>query len=290
MNSDTVKPIEEKRVVVHGAFDNLNSRDIRFLQEASQSGRVHLLLWSDRTVGAVTGRDPSFPEGERRYLLESIRFVDKVTIRQDVRDIDIISEMDAIGPDVWFVREPDDNEAKRKFCTDSGLDLRVIGENALSGYPDISEVEGGSADISAAACSNPAKVVVTGCYDWFHSGHVRFFEEVAELGALYVVLGHDANVRLLKGEGHPLFPQDERRYIVQSIRFVKQALISTGTGWLDAEPEIELLKPDIYAVNEDGDKPEKRQFCEKHGLQYVVLKRTPKEGLPRRTSTNLRGF
>ena len=59
---------------------------------------------------------------------------------------------------------------------------------------------------------------------------------------------------------------------------------------MDAEPEIEKLKPDMYAVNEDGDKREKRDFCEKHGLEYVVLKRTPKEGLTQRSSTNLRGF
>ena len=134
------------------------------------------------------------------------------------------------------------------------------------------------------------KVVVTGCYDWFHSGHVRFFEEVSELGDLYVVAGNDANVRILKGEGHPLLPQAERRYMVQSVRYVKQALISTGQGWMDAEPEIAVIRPDMYAVNEDGDKPEKREFCQTHGIQYVVLKRTPKAGLPRRQSTDLRGF
>jgi hypothetical protein len=43
-------------------------------------------------------------------------------------------------------------------------------------------------------------------------------------------------------------------------------------------------------VNEDGDKPEKREFCKAHGIQYVVLKRMPKEGLPIRESTVLRGF
>jgi cytidyltransferase-like protein len=134
------------------------------------------------------------------------------------------------------------------------------------------------------------KVVVTGCYDWVHSGHVRFCEEVSQLGDLYVCIGNDANVRLLKGEGHPLFPQDERRYVVGSVRYVKECLINSGTGWMDAEPEIHRLKPDIYAVNEDGDKTEKREFCAQHGLQYVVLKRTPKEGLTKRSSTDLRGF
>ena len=134
------------------------------------------------------------------------------------------------------------------------------------------------------------KVVVTGCYDWFHTGHIRFFEEVSAYGDLYVILGHDANLRLLKGEGHPLLPQGERRYMVGSIKYVKQALISSGEGWLDADPEIQRLKPDIYAVNEDGDQGGKREYCARTGLEYLVLHRTPAPGLPRRSSTVLRGF
>jgi hypothetical protein len=50
------------------------------------------------------------------------------------------------------------------------------------------------------------------------------------------------------------------------------------------------LKPDIYAVNEDGDKGGKREYCKKNGIQYLVLKRTPAPGLPKRSSTDLRGF
>ncbi len=138
--------------------------------------------------------------------------------------------------------------------------------------------------------SDRTRVIVTGCYDWFHSGHVRFFEEVSGLGDLYVVGRQRRQHPLLKGEGHPLFPQQQRRYLVQSIRYVKQASISTGQGWLDAEPEIRRIRPHIYAVNEDGDRPEKRQYCEAHGIEYRVLKRLPKAGLPRRQSRDLRGF
>lgn len=87
-----------------------------------------------------------------------------------------------------------------------------------------------------------------------------------------------------------MFPQEVRRYMVSSIRYVTQALISTGHGWLDAEPELKRLKADIYAVNEDGDKPEKRKYCQENGIEYVVLKRLPKAGLPRRESTVMRGF
>ena len=133
-------------------------------------------------------------------------------------------------------------------------------------------------------------MVVTGCYDWLHSGHVRFFEEVSTYGDLYVIVGHDANIRLLKGAGHPLLPQEERRYLVGSIKYVTESLISSGDGWLDADPEIRRLKPDIYAVNEDGDVGGKRDYCAALWIEYLVLKRIPAPGLPKRTSTDLRGF
>jgi hypothetical protein len=71
---------------------------------------------------------------------------------------------------------------------------------------------------------------------------------------------------------------------------VERSLISTGTGWMDAEPEIDAIAPHVYVVNEDGDQPEKREFCRAHGLEYVVLERRPHPGLPRRTSTDLRGY
>jgi hypothetical protein len=59
---------------------------------------------------------------------------------------------------------------------------------------------------------------------------------------------------------------------------------------LDADPEIRELKPDIYAVNEDGDQGGKREYCATQGIEYLVLKRTPATGLPRRSSTDLRGY
>ena len=133
-------------------------------------------------------------------------------------------------------------------------------------------------------------MIVTGCYDWFHSGHVRFFEEVFGTGRSLRRGGQRRQLDAVEGRGHPLFPQQRRQYLVRSIRCVKQAWIATGQGWLDAEPEIRRIRPHIYAVNEDGDRPEKRQYCEAHGIEYRVLKRLPKPGLPRRQSRELRGF
>jgi hypothetical protein len=59
---------------------------------------------------------------------------------------------------------------------------------------------------------------------------------------------------------------------------------------MDAEPEIAVIQPTYYVVNEDGDQPEKREFCWAHGIEFVVMKRLPHAGLPARSSTELRGF
>jgi cytidyltransferase-like protein len=178
-------------------------------------------------------------------------------------------------------QEGDFRPERQRLCEERGIEYRVLPASLTTGFPEPPPMP-----------SQPArkKVIATGCYDWFHSGHVRFTEEASAYGDLYVVVGHDANIRLLKGEGHPLLPQEERRYAVGSIKFVKQALISSGAGWLDAEPEIERIKPDAYIVNEDGDKGGKREYCAEHRIEYIVLKRTPAPGLPCRRSTDLRGF
>ncbi len=275
-----------KKVAVTGAFDNLKSRDVRLLQAAAKLGQVQVLLPTDETIRRLEGREPKFPLEERRYLMQAIRFVSEVLLVQDWKRVDTLPAGDFLQPDIWVVGEGEDNQARRDEAAEKGVVYKVIKDTEL---PDLS---GGQLLLAKASGERPAgkKVLVTGCFDWFHSGHVRFFEEVSELGDLYVVVGHDENVRLLKGEDHPMFDQDERRYMVGAIRYVRQALISSGHGWLDAEPEFARVRPDMYAVNEDGDKPEKRAFCEEQGIEYVVLKRLPKPGLPKRVSTALRGF
>jgi cytidyltransferase-like protein len=265
------------KVVVSASLDDLRSRHVRLLEEAAKLGRLTVLLWPDDAVRRATGRDPKFPFAERQYLAQAIRYVDAVVEAPD----DVTPDALPVPAEVWV---SDVTSARREqWCASRGVRSVVLPESALTRFPP-----------PPICPENPAssrkKVIVTGCFDWFHSGHVRFFEEVSELGDLYAVVGHDENIRLLKGEGHPLIGQAERCYVAGSIRFTQMALVSSGMGWMDAEPEIARLRPDIYAVNEDGDKPEKRAFCEKHGLEYVVLKRTPKESLPRRMSTALRGF
>ena len=273
-----------KTVCISASFDDLRIPDIRFLHEASRLGTVHILLWADEVVQALGGAAPKFPFLERVYFLDALRLVGGISVVHKPVTRDELPFAQGVAPQIWAVRQADHSAAKERFCKARGIEYRVIADQQLAGFPALPH------ELSPQAPTGRKKVIVSGCYDYFHTGHVRFFEEVSTHGELYVVVGNDANLALLKGKGHPHFPQQERRYIVGAVRFVHQALIATGMGWMDAEPEVGTIKPDIYAVNEDGDKPEKREFCAKHGLEYLVLKRLPKEGLTRRSSTALRGF
>ncbi len=131
------------------------------------------------------------------------------------------------------------------------------------------------------------KVFVTGCYDMLHSGHVAFFREAAEYGDLYVGLGSDRTIRELKGR-ETVNSDQERLYMVKSIRYVKDAWINSGSGIMDFENDIRKNIPDFFVVNEDGHSPTKETLCKELGIEYVVLKRIPDEGLPSRSTTSIR--
>jgi len=85
-----------------------------------------------------------------------------------------------------------------------------------------------------------------------------------------------------------MFPNAERLYMVRSIKYVHHARHSTGTGDTDFEPDLDDIQPDIFYVNEDGDRPAKREIVQKRGIQYVVAKREPEKGLAVRSSTAIK--
>ena len=131
------------------------------------------------------------------------------------------------------------------------------------------------------------KVFVSGCYDLLHSGHVEFFRQAAEYGDLYVGIGSD---RTIEGYKHhkTIYSEQERLFMVKSIRYVKDAYINQGSGILDFLPTLDIVKPDILVVNSDGGSDDKRRVCEERGMEYVVLDRIPHNGLTPRSSTELK--
>ena len=133
----------------------------------------------------------------------------------------------------------------------------------------------------------PRRVFVSGCYDLLHSGHVEFFRQAAVFGDLYVGIGSDQTILHYKGH-RTLWNEQDRLFMVKAIRYVKDAYINAGSGIMDFVPTVDFLKPDILVVNEDGASEEKRRFCEERGMEYVVLKRDPHEGLEAHSSTAIK--
>lgn len=131
------------------------------------------------------------------------------------------------------------------------------------------------------------KVFVSGCYDLLHSGHVEFFRQASQFGELYVGIGSDQTILGYKHH-QTFYPEQERLFMVKSIRYVKDAFINQGDGIMDFVPTVDMVKPDVFVVNADGGSETKRKFCEERGIEYVELQRTPAEGLTARSSTDIK--
>ncbi|MEM1213980.1 MAG: adenylyltransferase/cytidyltransferase family protein [Planctomycetota bacterium] len=131
------------------------------------------------------------------------------------------------------------------------------------------------------------RVMVSGCFDLLHSGHIAFLQEAAELGELHVCIGSDATVLGIKGRA-PVTDERERAFMLRAVGCVHQVHISRGSGLLDFLPEIEDLQPDVFFVNQDGHTDDKKQAIEARGIDYRVSQRRPHQGLTQRSTTSLR--
>ncbi len=135
--------------------------------------------------------------------------------------------------------------------------------------------------------SRSKRVFVTGCFDLLHSGHIAFLKEASRHGELTVGIGSDETVKNLKGR-YPVYSEQERKYMLESLRCVKQCTINSGSGILDFLDDLDSIRPDILFVNEDGNSPEKEELCRRRGIEYIVSRRIPHASLPVRSTTALR--
>lgn len=126
--------------------------------------------------------------------------------------------------------------------------------------------------------SRKPKVFVSGYFDLLHSGHIEFLRQASEYGELYVGIGSDVNFVDSKHRS-PVYPERERLFMVKSVRYVKDAYINAGRGMLDYLPTLDVVKPDVFVVNDNGANAEKERVCRERGIQYVVLKRKSQDVL-----------
>lgn len=129
------------------------------------------------------------------------------------------------------------------------------------------------------------RVLVSGCFDLIHAGHIAFLTEAATYGDLYVCAGADENVLNLKGH-ETMFSEGERIYLLNALDCVTEARVSNGRGILDFIPDMDELKPDIFIVNHDGHTEGKAKACLERGIEYKVLDRIPAQNFPARSSSS----
>jgi len=173
------------KVIVSSSLDRLNSADFRLLQEAAKLGELHVLLWSDEGIRRLAGREPRYPQSEREYVSRRsgtcIGCICRIRtwIPTPSPTPCPFSRTSGLLSRAKIARQ------NRLFAPRQACGTRSWRPGELAGFPE-SQPE---------PLSGKRKVIVTGCYDFFHSGHVRFFEVVAGLGDLFVVVGNDENVR-----------------------------------------------------------------------------------------------
>ena len=70
------------------------------------------------------------------------------------------------------------------------------------------------------------KIWVNGCFDVVHRGHIELFQYAKSLGTCLIVgIDTDNRVKKSKGDHRPYNNQDDRRYFLESIKYIDKVLL-----------------------------------------------------------------
>lgn len=109
-------------------------------------------------------------------------------------------------------------------------------------------------------------VLVGGCFDILHWGHISFLKKARKLGNyLVVALESDENIRKLKGPNRPIHNQRERKAMLESLRFVDKVIaLPSMKSDADYKRLVRRVDPDIIAVTAGDTK-------NTHGVKTVII-------------------
>ena len=114
-------------------------------------------------------------------------------------------------------------------------------------------------------------VLVGGCFDILHYGHICFLKESKKLGdRLVVFLESDENTRKLKGPKRPIHSQEQRSEILKSLSFIDEVVSLPPLP--DYRKLTKGVNPQIIAVTQgDPMLKEKKEHAKKVGAKVVVI-------------------
>jgi len=89
------------------------------------------------------------------------------------------------------------------------------------------------------------RVLVTGCFDIIHPGHIHLLKEAAKFGDVFVIVARDSTIERYKKE-KTIIPEQQRLDVIKSIKYVSDAVLgSEGNGDHGYLQFALSLKPDI---------------------------------------------
>ena len=115
------------------------------------------------------------------------------------------------------------------------------------------------------------KIVFTnGCFDLLHAGHVQSLSFARAQGDVLVVgLNSDRSVRLLKGDGRPIYRAAERALILAALEAVDYVVLFDDAR---SERIVHAVRPDVLVKGEDyrGKTVDGQAFVEGYGGRVVL--------------------
>mgnify|MGYP001559626885 CR=1 FL=1 len=120
------------------------------------------------------------------------------------------------------------------------------------------------------------KILIGGCFDILHIGHIKFLKKARSFGDyLIVLLESDANIKKLKGNSRPFHSQKERKEILLSLKFVDKIIILPDiVDNTFYDNLIKKIKPNIIAITEDDPIKNKKLIQAKSiGAKLKVVKK-----------------
>ena len=118
------------------------------------------------------------------------------------------------------------------------------------------------------------KVLVGGCFDFIHYGHISFLKQAKAHGdVLGVALESDENGRRVKGDTRPIHTQQERKEMLESLSFVNEVIeLPPMNSDADYFELIKRLRPTIIAVTQgDPILDKKREQAAIVGASLVII-------------------
>lgn len=116
-------------------------------------------------------------------------------------------------------------------------------------------------------------VLVGGCFDVLHPGHVIFLEKAKKAGdSLVVLLESDEKVKRLKGVRRPVHTQAERSKVLLALKSVDSVIkVPYTKSEKDYDEIIRSVKPHIIALTKGSDNKNHINAAKRLGIKIKYV-------------------